>query len=162
MKIFGTDFDGVIINIEPQKAVDFGELVNKEWGIDKDEAIKFWKEFAGTSRRHKFDHFYESKFGKKLDDNEYQLIEHNFSTILKTKYYPSVQFLPGALELLKFVRANFDFTFVSSGMTMDEINYLVKVLRLSEYFDLILGTDNVYKSKSDHFRKILADKKRIY
>lgn len=42
MKIFGTDYDGVIINIEPQKAEIFGTLLMKEWGIDKNVAAKFY------------------------------------------------------------------------------------------------------------------------
>lgn len=158
MKIFGTDFDGVIINIEPQKAVVFGELVSSEWKIDRDEATKFWRDFPGTSRRHKFDYFYEKEFAGKLDDRTYQLIQSKYSNFLKTNYYPKVKFLPGALELLKFVRGNFGYTFVSSGMPMGEIKYLVKLLGLTEYFDLLLGTNNTYKTKSDHFKEIYADK----
>jgi phosphoglycolate phosphatase-like HAD superfamily hydrolase len=158
MKIFGTDFDGVIINIEPKKAAAFAELVNKEWGIDKDAACACWHDFCGTSRRYKFDYFYKKEFGKKLDDEAYQLIESKYSSFLKANYYPKVKFLTGALELLKFAHENFDYTFVSSGMPMEEIKYLIKLLGLSQYFDLVLGTNNTYKSKSDHFRELLADK----
>ena len=158
MKIFGTDFDGVIINIEPQKAAAFAELVNNEWGIDKDAAYNCWHDFCGTSRRFKFDYFYKKKFGEKLDDKTYQLIEPQLSMILKTKYYPSAQFLPGALEMLKFARENFDYCFVSSGVPMAEIKYLLDLLDVSKYYDSILGTDNIYKSKADHFRKILGGK----
>ncbi len=158
MQIFGTDFDGVIINIEPEKAVVFAELVNRKWKADKNEAAKFWREFLGTSRRHKFDHFYEKMFGKKLDEQTYQLIRAEYGNYLKTNFYPKVKFLPGALEILKLARENFDFTFVSSGMPLDEINYLIQLLGLTEYFDVVLGTDNVYKSKNEHFAELLKDK----
>lgn len=158
MKIFGTDFDGVIINIEPQKAAVFGDLVSKEWGINENEAAMFWGDFAGTSRRHKFNYFYKQHFGKELDDKTYELIEPKLSEFLKLRYYPTAEFLPGAVELLKFARNNFDYCFVSSGVPLEEIRYLIEFLGLSSYFDLVLGTSNIYKTKSDHFREIFSDK----
>lgn len=158
MKIFGTDFDGVIINIEPQKAIAFEKLVNKEWGMDENEVKKYWMATGGIGRRVKFDYFYHKKFGKNLSDKEYKLVENKFSNLLKTKYYPKVELLTGALNLLKFARANFDFTFVSSGMPIEEINYLIKLLGLSEYFDAILGTSKLFKSKTDHFQKVVEEK----
>ena len=158
MKIFGTDFDGVIINIELQKAAAFGMIVEKEWGLSRDVVAKYWMATGGIGRRTKFDYFYHKRFGKDLSENEYLVIEKRFSDELKNDYYPKVKLLPGALDLLRFIKDNFDFTFVSSGVPMEEINYLVNSLNLSEYFDLVLGTSNTYKSKSDHFREILADK----
>ena len=62
MKIFGTDYDGVIINIEPQKAEVFGNLLNKKWQINKNEASNFWILKGGTPRKYKFDYFYQSRF----------------------------------------------------------------------------------------------------
>ena len=41
---------------------------------------------------------------------------------------------------------------------MEEINYLVELNRISQYFDLILGTNQIYKSKKDHFKKIIEEK----
>ncbi len=158
MKIFGTDFDGVIINIEPQKAIAFGELFEKEWGLDKNEVEEYWMATGGGARRVKFDFFYHKRFGKNLNDEDYLAIESKFSNLLKTQYYPKVQLLPGALELLKFVKENLDFRFVSSGVPMEEINYLIKMLNLSEYFDLVLGTNRLFKSKVDHFQKITNEK----
>jgi phosphoglycolate phosphatase-like HAD superfamily hydrolase len=159
MRIFGTDFDGVIINIEPQKSAAFADLVNAEWGIDRDAAYECWRDFAGTSRRFKFDYFYEKKFNKKLDNSTYQLIEPKLSNLLTTDYYPTVELLPGALELLEFVSKNFDYAFVSSGVPMMEIKYLIELLHLSKYFDQVLGTNNIYTSKKIHFEKILDERK---
>lgn len=50
-KIFGTDYDGVIINIEPQKALAFGEIMQRYWNVDRDEAATLWMATGGTSRR---------------------------------------------------------------------------------------------------------------
>lgn len=159
MKIIGFDYDGTIINIEPQKAQAFGFLLKDEWGVDAWEAEKFWIETGGTSRRYKFDHFYSKRFFQKLDDGIYLGIENKFSHILKTKFYPKVTILPNALHLIKFARANFDFMFVSSGVTHEEINYLVRLNGLEKYFDAVYGTNNEYLSKSDHFKEIIENKK---
>jgi len=159
MKAFGFDFDGTIINIEPEKARVFGEIVGKYWGVDKGEASDYWHAKGGTSRRAKFDYFYEKKFKKKLGDDEYKLVEEKFSLRLKKDYYPKIRLLPGALSVLKFVRANFDFVFVSSGVPLGEIRYLVNLTGLSGYFDLVLGTSKKYLSKKEHFEEIIKSKK---
>lgn len=156
MKIFGTDYDGVIINIEPQKAKAFGTLLNHYWKINHKEAKNFWIKNGGQSRRSKFDYFYSKQFNKKLLDPEYQKIESEYSQLLKEKFYPHLTLLPGALDLLRFVRSNFDHTFVSSGVPMEEIKYLIKLNGIFEYFDLILGTSNEYPSKTEHFKKIIS------
>jgi len=66
-----------------KKSAAFADLVNDEWGINKNEAYECWRDFAGTSRRFKFDYFYEKKFNKKLNDRAYQLIEPKLSNLLK-------------------------------------------------------------------------------
>lgn len=159
MKAFGTDYDGVIINIEPQKAAAFAKVLNKNWGINTDNLSRFWMETGGTSRRYKFDHFYREKFGKGISENEYKVIEKEFSDILRNEFYPKVKLLPGALELLKYVQENFDFTFVSSGVPVDEIKYLVNLNGVSQYFNLVLGTNDLYPSKREHFNKINEEQK---
>lgn len=159
MKIFGTDYDGVIINIEPQKSKAFGDLLNKERGISKETAEKFWIETGGTSRRYKFDYFYNKQFGNKLSDDVYSKIESEFSNLLKEKFYPSVKILPYSLDLLKFARSHFDYLFISSGIPREELKYLVELNGLSKYFNLILGTNKKYKSKTDHFIEIIQTQK---
>lgn len=159
MKVFGTDYDGVIINIEPQKSKAFGELLNKEWGINKKTAEKFWIKTGGFSRRYKFDYFYNKQFGEKLSDGVYSKIEAKFSGLLKDKFYPNVKILPHALDLLKFTRSQFDYLFISSGIPTAELKYLVELNGLSKYFDLILGTNEKYKSKTDHFIEIIQNQK---
>lgn len=157
MKVFGTDYDGVIINIEPQKANAFGALLEKEWGININKTARFWIEKGGTSRKYKFDYLYKKRFGKKLKDLEYKNIEEKFSKILKTEFYPKLKLLPGALEIFNFARTNFDFLFVSSGVPTEELKYLIDLNNLSSYFDLILGTGDKYNSKKDHFKQLVNE-----
>lgn len=159
MKIFGTDYDGVIINIEPQKADAFGHLLNRYWGVDKNEASQYWINGGGTSRRSKFDYFYKKLFGKELKDDDYKKIEAVMSNTLKNDFYPKVELMPYAKELLKFAREKFDFMFIASGVPMDEIKYLVNLNGVAEYFDFVLGTNEQYPSKREHFKEILKDKK---
>ncbi|MBF8250006.1 MAG: hypothetical protein HW400_607 [Candidatus Levybacteria bacterium] len=157
MKIFGTDYDGVIINIEPQKAKAFGTILNAHWGTDKQDAQEYWLATGGSSRKSKFNYFYNKQFHKEISDDEYRKIESEYSQLLKSKFYPNLSLLPGALELLKFARSNFDHTFVSSGVPMEEIRYLANINNTSEYFDMILGTNNEYPSKTEHFNKIISE-----
>lgn len=154
MKVFGTDYDGVIINIEPQKAEAFGALLNKHWQVDARKAAKFWMATGGTSRRYKFDYLYKKQFKKEISTKNYKTIESEYSKLLKTTFYPNLKLLPGALELLKFAKSNFDHTFVSSGVPMEEIQYLVKLNGVLNYFDLILGTNEEFSTKSTHFKEI--------
>lgn len=159
MKVFGTDYDGVVINIEPQKAEAFGALLHEKWNVNKEEAAKFWIGTGGKSRRSKFDHFYEKQFGKKLQDEDYKVIESRYGNILKTEFYPKLKLLPGASDLLQYARSHFDYTFVSSGVPMLEIEYLVDLNGLTKYFDKILGTNEKYPSKREHFQEILSTQK---
>ena len=73
---------------------------------------------------------------------------------MKNEFYPKIKLLDGALELLRFCKENFDHTFISSGITMEEIKYLVELNGLSNYFDLILGTDLRFISKNEHFNEV--------
>lgn len=154
-QVFGFDYDGTIINIEPQKADAFGEILNQHWAVGQQEAAEFWIETGGTSRRYKFDYFYKQQYGWDLTDDEYRAIEQVFSRTLRTKYYPQVQLLPHALETLEFVREHFGYVFVSSGVPMEEINYLVKVNGILRFFDIVLGTDDKFRSKRDHFDLVI-------
>lgn len=159
MNAFGTDYDGVIINIEPQKSQVFGEILNEHWGTNAKEAADFWLTKGGTSRRYKFDYFYNNAYHKQLSDEKYNVIEQKYSKLLKAKYYPQVTVLPGAKELLEYARAHFDYMFISSGVPMEEIQYLVNLNGLSQYFDVVLGTDQKYISKREHFKKIITEQK---
>jgi phosphoglycolate phosphatase-like HAD superfamily hydrolase len=156
MKIIGFDYDGTIINIEPQKAQAFGELLFLRWGVDSQIASRFWIETGGTQRKYKFDYFYQKRYGCKLAEEKYKEIEKSYSLLLKEKFYPQVKLIPGALEILKFARNNFDVTFVSSGVPTKEINFLVKLNGVSRYFDFILGTDKKYPDKISHFKKTIS------
>lgn len=158
MKAFGTDYDGVIINIEPQKSQAFGEILNKHWGTDIKEAAGFWLAKGGTSRRYKFDYFYEKAYDKQLSDQDYKKIEQEYSQLLKIKYYPQVKLASGAKELLEYATNHFEFLFISSGVPMEEIKYLVDLNGITQYFDFVLGTNKEYISKKNHFGKIIEEK----
>ncbi len=154
MKVFGTDYDGVMINIEPRKAAAFGALASKRWRVDEKTAEDFWFHGDVSGRRNIFNGVFMERYGERLKDEEYALIENEFSTLLKNEYYPSVKLLPGALDMIKFAKSNFDRTFISSGVPMDEINYLVGLNGVADYFDLILGTNEQFPTKNIHFNEI--------
>ena len=156
MNVFGTDYDGVIINIEPQKAEAFGLLVSRRWDIEARKASDFWFHGNVSGRKNIFGGIFKEKYGKELEDKEYKSIESEFSTLLKNEFYPSVELLPGALDLVKFAKSNFDRLFISSGIPMEEIKYLANLNGVADYFGLILGTDDQFPTKNTHFDEIRA------
>ena len=159
MRVFGTDYDGVIINIEPEKAKAFGELLADKWSVGSVEATEFWKKTGGSGRRSKFDYFYRQRFGKPISDEIYQQVGGEYSRLLKSAFYPKTRLLPYASENLQYAKANFDYMFISSGVPMDEINELATLNGVADYFDVVLGTSSEYPSKREHFRKIIGEKK---
>ena len=157
MKVFGTDYDGVMINIEPQKAEAFGSLVWRRWGVDAHKARDFWFHGKVSGRKNIFNGVFVDKYGVKMDDKEYESIENKFSLLLKNDFYPLVKLLPKALDLIEFARSNFDKLFISTGIPTEEIGYLAKLNGVADYFDLILGTNDRFPSKTEHFNEVRAN-----
>jgi phosphoglycolate phosphatase-like HAD superfamily hydrolase len=154
MKIIGYDFDGVFINIENEKAKLFGDILHKHWGVDPSQAFDVWLLHLGTSRRHKFDLMYQNNFQNKLEEETYQAIEKEFSDILVHDYYPNVKIIDETFETARDLNYQFDLSFISSGIPHAELNSIASKFKIDEYFDLILGTSQNFKSKIDHFDMI--------
>lgn len=154
MKIIGFDFDGVFINIEDEKAKLFGEILYKHWGINSDLARKVWVMNLGTSRRYKFDCIYREYYKSKLKDEQYQEIESEFSEILLKEYYPQVTLIKDSVENARYFKDKFDLSFISSGVTDKELQFLVTRYGLTPYFDYVFGTNQKYKSKNEHFAEL--------
>lgn len=159
MNVFGTDYDGVVINIEPAKARAFGDVLHKEWGVKREKAVDFWRKSGGSSRKYKFDYFYQQQFGISLNDSEYRRVEGGFSRLLKTEFYPKTTLLPQVLDMLRFARSNFDYLFISSGVPMAEIEDLAAMNGVADTFDLVLGTSSEFPTKREHFKKVIREQK---
>jgi phosphoglycolate phosphatase-like HAD superfamily hydrolase len=157
MKIIGFDFDGVFINIENEKAKLFGDILHKYWGTDSLLASRLWLVNLGTSRRHKFDLIYQDKYHKDLQEDVYQVVEQEFSNTLTTDYYPKVQLVNETFETVRDLNDKFGLSFISSGIPHVELNAIASRFKLDEYFDLILGTSQNFRSKVDHFHLITRD-----
>ncbi len=157
MKIIGFDFDGVFINIENEKANLFGDILHKHWGADAVVASKLWLVNLGTSRRHKFDLIYQDRFKNELHEDVYQVVEQEFSNTLITDYYPKVQLVNETFETVRDLNDKFNLSFISSGIPHVELNAIASRFKLDEYFDLILGTSQNFRSKVDHFHLITKD-----
>ncbi len=155
MMIF--DFDGTIINAEKEKANIFGEIVKKYWKGDKKAAAKFYFDIAGPARKFKFDFYYRKLFNKPLSNKDYQLIEQDFSSQLIREIYPDVKPVPGGINLLKYVHNHFNKVYICSAVPVEEISYLIEKLKLTKYFDRIMGTEARYPTKLTMFEEIIAE-----
>jgi len=154
MKVIGFDYDGTLTNIEPEKAKAFDDILNTEWKVSIPEASDFWLSQGGTSRRFKFDHFYKQQYTIDLPDEVYEEVESKFSQLLREKYYPGIKLLPHIEEVLNFSKNNFGYTFVASGIPEKEIQYLIESNNIGTYFNKVMGTNGIYKTKKDHFEEI--------
>jgi phosphoglycolate phosphatase-like HAD superfamily hydrolase len=154
MKIIGYDFDGVFVNIEQEKAALFGRILHEHWRVDAKTAIKVWFANLGTSRRHKFDLLYRKKFHKDLPNEVYEEIEYEFSSLLMKDYYPSARLVHETAEAARDLNSSFDLSFISSGIPHAELNYLTARFKLDTCFSRILGTNESFRSKADHFEVI--------
>ena len=157
MEIIGFDFDGVFINIEDEKAKLFGEILNKYWGIKSGLAQKIWVKNLGTSRRYKFDYIYKLQYHSQLSDEQYRNIESEFSAILLKDYYPLAPLIKESIAAVRYFKDKFDLSFISSGVTDNELKANVSKYEIKDYFDIIFGTNHKYKSKDDHFSELLRN-----
>lgn len=151
MQIIGYDFDGVFVNIETEKAALFGKVLHKHWRVDPRAAINVWLLNLGTSRRHKFDLLYRQRYHADLPDETYEEIEYEFSSLLMKDYYPNATLVRETAEAARDLNRCFDLSFISSGIPHQELAFLTSGFQLDRYFDRVLGTNETFASKIDHF-----------
>jgi phosphoglycolate phosphatase-like HAD superfamily hydrolase len=154
MKIIGYDFDGVFINIEDEKAALFGEILQKRWRGDPHAAADAWLLNLGTPRKHKFDLMYRGRFEAEMPLEAYLAVEEEFSLLLVKDYYPRATLIPETAQAAQDLNKEFDLSFVSSGVPHEELEHLMTALGLDRHFDRILGMNDAFESKVDHFNLI--------
>lgn len=132
-KLLLFDCDGVILNSNKIKSDAFFRVAEK---YDRDSALElksYNKKYGGISRYAKFKYYSEEILPKYSNaDLDIEKITKNFSEIalqglLKCQATPSLIPLRGLLHMCHFA--------VVSGGDQDELQYVFKERKLSEFFD---------------------------
>ncbi len=139
------DFDGIITDTEPVHMEAWqGVLEPLGLTIDEDE---FRTQYVGLNDRDFLDAVGKNHRHHFSDTDKASLIEQkSISTIgLLEKEIP---LLPGVSDFIEGVRAN-HLMAICSGANRPEIEFILKHLKWTGYFDPIIASDSVKKGKPD-------------
>lgn len=140
------DFDGVIVNTEPLHYAAFQRTLEPL-------GLHFtWQEYVetyiGFDDRDAFRHAFSLKGTTLIRDELHSLIEQksaHFQEIIRS----DVPAYPGVLDLIYFLHAHNIPLAICSGALRSDIDPILAMLGIPDYFDVIVTADDVAASKPD-------------
>src|ERR1035437_8196397 len=140
------DFDGVIVDTEPIHYAAFQQTL-EPLGLHFS-----WQEYIeiyiGFDDRDAFRHAFSSK-GKILNQDElHRLIEHK-ATLFNDIIQSGVSAYPGVLDLIFHLNENKIPLAICSGALRSDIDPILDMLGIANYFEVIVTADDVAASKPD-------------
>lgn len=140
------DFDGVIVDTEPLHYAAFQRTLDPL-------GLNFtWQEYVetyiGFDDRDAFRHVFQSKETILSPDELHRLIAQKaafFNDVIGT----GVSAYPGVLELINHLHTNKFPLAICSGALRSDIDPILAMLGISDYFDVIVTADDVAASKPD-------------
>jgi HAD superfamily hydrolase (TIGR01549 family) len=131
------DFDGVILESANIKTDAFLEIF-ADYPEYRNEILQYHMENTGISRYRKFEWIYQELLKKPFNETEKNNLGNKFSEIVLKKVL-SCPFVPGAVETLKSLKGQ-KLSFIASGTPHEELEFIVKQRKISEFFDGIWGS----------------------
>lgn len=137
------DFDGVIADSEPLHLRAFQKTVGT-LGLGLSAADYYSRYLA-----------YDDKtfFRKFLEDNEQQVTGQEIERLVREKgvcfeetIREDIRIFPGVVEFLETIQGKFHIA-IGSGALREEINLILKLKDISEFFDFVIGADDTEKTK---------------
>ena len=131
------DCDGVIFDSVDVKTKAFGRIV-EEYGS---EAVTLMNEYhlahGGVSRFRKFEWFYDEVLGRKISEDELQVLSQKFRQLVfqGVMYSPMV---PGIMETLESLHGRLPM-YVASGTPNDELLQVLDARNLTCFFKGVYG-----------------------
>ena len=140
------DFDGVIVDTEPLHYEAFQRTLEPL-------GLTFtWQEYVetyiGFDDRDAFRHVFSSK-GKILSQEELHGLIEQKAAFFKEVIGTGVPAYPGVLDLIFRLHANKFPLAICSGALRTDIEPILTMLGISDYFDVIVTADDVAASKPD-------------
>lgn len=140
------DFDGVIVDTEPIHYAAFQRvLVPLGLQFSWDEYVET---YIGFDDRDAFRHAFSSQGIELGQEKLHTLIEQKasfFTEVIRSGVTP----YPGALDLISHLHDNKAPLAICSGALRSDINPILSMLGISDYFDVIVTAEDVAASKPD-------------
>lgn len=140
------DFDGVIVDTEPLHYAAF-QRVLEPLGLHFT-----WEEYVetyiGFDDRDAFRHAFSSKGTVLGQDELHRLIEQK-AAFFEEVIGAGVSAYPGVLDLISHLHADGFPLAICSGALRSDIDPILCMLGISDYFDVIVSADDVAASKPD-------------
>lgn len=156
------DCDGVILNSNEIKTNAFKKLFHNYPKYLIDKIVTYHKNNGGKSRYMKIKYFYENLLKKKISEKDLINQASQYSKITLNDLKKS-DFIPGLLNLLKFLKKNKKILYVVSGSDEKDLIKIFKYKKINTFFEKIKGSP---KDKIKNFKEILPlasdRKKSIY
>lgn len=153
------DFDGVIVDTEPLHYAAFQRIL-EPFGLHFT-----WQEYVetyiGFDDRDAFRHAFSAKNMLLTQDTLHRLINQKAS-VFNEVISSGVTAYPGVIELIHHLHTSRTPLAICSGALRSDIDPILAMLGISDYFDIIVTADDVAASKPDPecyelaFRKLLT------
>lgn len=140
------DFDGVIVDTEPLHYAAF-QRVLEPLGLHFtwDEYVET---YIGFDDRDAFKHAFSLK-GTTISQNELHRLIEQKAAFFEEVIGSGVSAYPGVLDLISHLHANRFPLAICSGALRSDIDPILAMLGISDYFDVIVTADDVAASKPD-------------
>ena len=137
-KLVFFDFDGVVLDSAQIKTKAFPEVF-KDYPIHLDAIRTYHLDNQGISRFEKFEWIYKTLLNKDLSESKKIELGEEFSKIVLDKVM-NCEFIPGAEDLLKYLKQKQIISIVASGTPYQELQTIVEKRNLSSYFVEVWGS----------------------
>ena len=144
------DFDGVLLDTALIKAQLFVDLLPGLTSTQGEATLDFCLAEGGMPRREKFAHIHRHILNTPLAAAQLESLVKKYTECVLSQVLKA-PFLPGAMEVITSPNGG-TLRFVVSGTPQGEINAICNHLKISRYFERIVGSPT---SKPDWIGKIL-------
>lgn len=150
VKIFIFDFDGVIINSDIIKYNIFKNLFKNEKQNIQTKILRYHFINQGINRIKKFEFILKKILRKRNIVEKVKFLEMKFNSSFNKKLY-NCKFGKGSIQILKYLRKKKIPTYIATGVKKNQIDLIIKKLKLTKYFSEIYGFP---LKKTDIIKKI--------
>jgi phosphoglycolate phosphatase-like HAD superfamily hydrolase len=133
------DFDGVILDSMKVRDSGFEKIFKDFDPVLIEQLLDYHRKNGGLSRYVKIRYFFEEVLGKSISDEGVLEYAHKFSLIMRKELTNTGNLI---LDSVNFIESNYNkYNFhIVSGSDGDELRYLCKSLKLSNFFISINGS----------------------